>query len=129
MPAKLINRYPSIIAQSRAALTRGLLSAGEEMALEIVRELHGPKSGRLYGSHRASAPGESPATWTGRLESTITVEALSPSQVSVGTGTDYSVFLEFGTTRMAARPMMVPIADRFARVAPELIAVEFRRIR
>jgi phage gpG-like protein len=74
----------------------------------------GPKSGRVYGKrgHRASAPGEYPASDTGRLASSVTMilpAAVAPKVTAVvGTDVMYGKYLEFGTSRMAARPWLLP---------------------
>ena len=74
----------------------------------------GPKSGRTYRrgnvSHQASAPGQYPATDTGRLASSVQFELPSPGRMTavVGTNIMYGPMLEFGTSRMAARPWLMP---------------------
>ena len=74
----------------------------------------GPKTGRVYQrnsvSHQASAPGEPPASDTGRLKQSSTVETdTADLSATVTWRTLYAAMLEFGTTRMLPRP--------FARVA------------
>jgi HK97 gp10 family phage protein len=62
-----------------------------------------------------SSPGEAPAVDTGRLRASIThrVEMDSGEAVAyVGTNVKYAPYLEFGTSRMAARPFMVPAIER-----------------
>lgn len=66
-----------------------------------------PKSGRTYGSHVASAPGEAPAIDTGALASSIQVELNGLSAV-VGTNQEQSALLEFGGVKVAARPAWEP---------------------
>ena len=73
--------------------------------------LDGPKTGRIYvkGSvvHQASAPGEAPANETGRLLASLHFE-ITPSGtvLRVLAGTDYAAYLEFGTSKMEARPFL-----------------------
>lgn len=58
-----------------------------------------------------SAPGEFPAVDTGRLRASIThrVETGMNRTVGyVGTNVEYGPLLEFGTSKMAARPFMTP---------------------
>ena len=75
--------------------------------------MQGGKSGatRPDGS-RASAVGEYPATDTGFLQSNIYVQK-SPSGLSgsVISQAEYSSALEFGTSKMGARPFMQPSAE------------------
>ena len=75
-----------------------------------------------------SAPGEFPAVDTGRLRASITHRfeegtGGEPPAAYVGTSVEYAADLEFGTSRMAARPFMRPsleanrknIVDRIAK--------------
>lgn len=72
----------------------------------------GPASGRTYTrgnvTHRASAEGEYPMSDTGRLASNVefTVASKSKPQAEVGTNIIYGRWLEFGTSKMAARPWL-----------------------
>lgn len=74
----------------------------------------GPASGRTYKRgttiHRASAPGQYPMSDTGRLASNVKVELANQSNIvaRVGTGIAYGPWLEFGTSKMAARPWLLP---------------------
>jgi HK97 gp10 family phage protein len=76
-------------------------------------------SGRTYGGHRASAPGETPAVQYGVLVNSINTELVSSSPTSafaqVGTGVEYAEPLEFGTSKMEARPFMRPGYDNNER--------------
>lgn len=75
----------------------------------------GPKTGRLYTrrgiAHRASAPGEYPASDTGRLVNSIRAQVRRKGQnvdALIGASTDYAKMLEFGTRRMRKRPFLKP---------------------
>lgn len=102
-------------------------------------------SGRTYGEHRASAPGETPAVDTGILVNSINTELVSSSDThataQVGTGVEYAEALEFGhvnktrkgtqdvATFTPARPFMRPgydnneqkIKDTISRFAKQSI--------
>lgn len=74
-----------------------------------------PATGKKYGGHRASAPGEPPATDTGGLLSNwprpqkkFTARG---AEVEGGPGQDYASHLELGTIKMEARPFMRPALD------------------
>jgi hypothetical protein len=73
-------------------------------------------SGRIYGKHQASAPGETPAVDTGVYINSINTQLVSSSDASayaeVGTGDERGEWLEFGTSRMAARPHFRPAYDK-----------------
>lgn len=75
-------------------------------ALEILR---GQRSGRMYGSHQASAPGEPPANWSGTFRLSWQARSYANGTTfksSIETGVGYADYLENGTPggRMAPRP-------------------------
>lgn len=70
-----------------------------------------PGRGRVYGRHRASAPGDGPAVDTGRLRASITRETGKVGSVlvaRVGTDVKYAKWLELGTSKMSPRPFLRP---------------------
>jgi phage gpG-like protein len=71
-------------------------------------------------THTASAAGGYPATDTGRLASSVRVIMPTATSLSgeVGTAVKYGAWLEFGTSRMAARPWLLPSFER-AKVGVE----------
>lgn len=76
-----------------------------------VRSVQQPGTGRVYGKHRASAPGRPPATDTGRLANDIRSEVHADDQGVVGTvgvTVDYGDDLELGTRFIEARPFLRP---------------------
>lgn len=96
------------------------------------RIISGGKSGRIYksgkkGSHQASAPGESPANWTGRLLNAIMSEASGAKAVIVAAQTVYASWLEFGTRKMAARPFLKPAIDEEAPKGSKLMQEEINK--
>jgi HK97 gp10 family phage protein len=68
-------------------------------------------TGRIYKrrsiTHRASAPGQPPASDTGRLANSIRVN-FKPFVAEVGSAVKYSAFLENGTSKMLPRPWLEP---------------------
>lgn len=97
----------------------GVVNAtGLEVRGDIVKRIQrGPASGRVYKKynpsrvHKASAPGEAPATDTGRLVGSITFTEDGPMSVTIGSALAYASYLEFGTHKMAPRPAWVPAAE------------------
>lgn len=95
--------------------------ATEEQAKRSI--LKGPKTGKKYRipnsnvTYRASAPGQAPANRTSKLNDRIQAdrqirrEAASILYSRVISGAKYSSFLEFGTSRMKARPFLGPAAE------------------
>lgn len=94
----------------RAAAARGVFAGIRIIEKETVRQiLNTPKTGKLYRRrgivHQASAPGEAPASDTGRLVNSRTIEDYPSDLKGVLTyRTEYAAFLEFGTAKMEARP-------------------------
>lgn len=73
----------------------------------------GTKSGRVYArpggkSHRASAPGEAPATDKGFLANSIRSAPEQGLTWRVSAGMGYAAPLELGSRRVAPRPFLAP---------------------
>jgi hypothetical protein len=111
---------------------RNVSRAIEATALGINRDVkdaiqRGDKTGRVYQrgniTHRASAPGEAPATDTGTLVSSIYYEPQSGLLSMIGSRLAYAYYLEFGTMRIAPRPSWMPAVeanrDKFSRLIEE----------
>lgn len=103
----------AIAAQAVEAIQSQLPSrayrAANEMRNSALSVLSGPRSGRSYGSHTASAPGEPPAVRSGafRISWRPTSYAFGASYISrIETGIGYAGWLENGTPggQMAPRP-------------------------
>lgn len=95
------------LAVRRAAL-------GIEKAAKVAI-MTGPKTGRLTypkraggKPHRASAPGEAPATDTGTLVNSIQARRKARLEWWVTVGAEYGAGLEFGKARVEPRPFMRP---------------------
>ena len=77
----------------------------------------GTKSGLVYEktspkrTHRASAPGEAPATDTGRLANSINAE-IDGKKAEIVADTEYAAWLEFGTQSIEPRPFMIPAMEK-----------------
>lgn len=75
--------------------------------------LSGARSGRVYKKgkrvwHRASAPGEPPATDTGNLVGSIYSRMVAQVTGEVGSTAEYAPILELGGAHIAARPALIP---------------------
>lgn len=106
------NRFPAIAAAIQPAVRAIVLEAAHEVELDIKAAMAQSKSGQVYGSHVASAPGEAPAMDTGALANSVQVESTGPTSAAVSSNQDYAAHLEYGTRRMAARPAWIPAAER-----------------
>lgn len=80
----------------------------------LQAELSQPGRGRLYGSHRASAPGDPPAADTGRLRREIDTAA-QPGHRRITIKAPYAYDLEFGARTVAPRPFARPAIIKFRR--------------
>ena len=111
---KIINQAENLVSESSVYMA-------EEMKKSITS---GAKSGRRYGNHTSSAPGQSPANWTGELLRSIKVQK-DKNKSFVYITAKYAEFLEFGTSKMRPRPFIIPafiktkkyIQDRLKRIA------------
>ena len=77
----------------------------------------GTKSGVVYEkaspkrTHKASAPGEAPATDTGRLANSINAN-IEGKKAEIVADTQYAGWLEFGTQSIKPRPFMFPAMEQ-----------------
>jgi hypothetical protein len=92
-----------------------------------------PKTGRIYTHgpqplpHQASAPGEAPANWTGRLRESFSYTESGELEATVHIAEPYAADLELGTTRYAPRPFVTPTIDEIAPVFAERMAALVER--
>jgi len=100
---------------------------------EAIKSIQtGAKSGIVYEkynprrTHRASAPGQAPASDTGNLVSKIMVQQKDKNHVEVQSNADYSAFLEYGTSKMEPRPFMLPA---FEKSKKPIINAVFNRVK
>ena len=68
-----------------------------------------------------SAAGDPPGVDTGNLKNSIIASPENPLRWIVGVGADYGIHLEYGTSRMAPRPFMLPAFERTVSRAPQEI--------
>lgn len=115
-----INAKTSRINKSRIVMAKyekeveAIIQRGANLvrnsAVKSIQQ-HG-SSGNTYGNHTASAPGQPPNSDTGYLASHIFIDMDNDSKgASVESQADYSEALEFGTSKMAARPFMQPALE------------------
>jgi HK97 gp10 family phage protein len=115
-------------------LNKAVFASAQRVRTEAIKSLHdGNKSGRVYKrgavTHRASAPGEAPATDTGRLANSITAYAGANGEAFTvaGRGTaKYAALLEFGTSKIAPRPFMFPALEKSKAWIRERLAAAVR---
>jgi hypothetical protein len=106
---KSLNRLNGMGPRFKGALGDAADAAGKLLVRTSQQgQAHGGKSGRLYGSHQASAPGEysAPRTWS--LHNSTRYEVSGAQFLRFGVGTHYGAFQELGTSKMGARPNARP---------------------
>lgn len=106
-------------SDTREAVSKAVIGTALELRGDVVKTIQrGAKTGRVYRKynpsriHQASAPGQAPASDTGRLANSITFERVSDLTASVGSVLAYATYLEYGTSRIAPRPFFRPAVER-----------------
>jgi HK97 gp10 family phage protein len=106
-------------AKAEQAIGQAIQATGLEILTDIKKRIQrGPKTGRTYlrgtVSHRASAPGEAPATDTGALVSSVAYSKVNELTAQIESRLPYATFLEFGTVNMDPRPAWTPAVEQAA---------------
>lgn len=115
MSAKIIVKYNNLdkIARRLPEATDAVIrKTAFDIAAYAKDLMSGPRHGRIYGTHQASAPGEPPAVDTGNLKNSIGVELVAKAKAIVFAAAEYASSLEFGTRRIAPRPFMRPAVEK-----------------
>ena len=95
------NRLPEL-ARALPRETHDAIDATIKSIEERVKVgMQAPKSGRMYGSHQASAPGEMPANDTSNLAGSIDSRMISNAEGIVEAKAEYALYLEYGAARVA----------------------------
>lgn len=107
------NKLPQLPSEYKRKVSQVVRKAAEQVHTIASTSMEGPKHGRIYGAHQASAPGEPPAIDTGKLRNSMRTEFSGDGlSARIGPNADpYDYYLEFGTSRMEPRPYMTPAAD------------------
>ena len=107
-PNRFINKLEATLKHLDNDFLKELLKLGYEGANEMRIETNKSKSGRLYGSHKASAKGEAPAKKSGKLYNTLGYRKFG-RDVLVGSGDStmkYDIYLQNGTRTIEPRPLV-----------------------
>jgi len=129
---KVLGRFKKLDKDLEEPFREVVKGGGQLIRGEAVKSIQtGMKSGRIYEkynprrTHRASAPGEAPASDTGNLVRNIRVEQKTKDIVNVESRANYSKFLEFGTSKMLARPFLFPA---FEKSKSKILQATFKRV-
>jgi HK97 gp10 family phage protein len=101
------------------AIGAALFAAGQK--IELAAEYSITQGSVSGAGHVASAPGEPPNRDTGHLDTNIETLMDGPLRAIVSSNARYSKPLEFGTSKMEARPFMRPAAQLEKGAATELV--------
>lgn len=93
--------HAQIIRLSDEAATEAL------MAVALAGEAYAK---RHMSTRSPSAPGSQPAVVIGNLVNNLQAQPKGPRWARLTSSADYSMYLEYGTVHMAARPFMAPAA-------------------
>ena len=118
-----ILRIKSTEKTTRRGLRQGMFKAGHTLISAASTEiLHGNKTGVIYirrdrkgrkRRHQSSAPSETHANMTGALRRSLSFQMWGSNGIEFGYGVsgqtapDYAPWVEFGTTKMKARPSLL----------------------
>lgn len=128
--AALEQMTPAIEKEVKKALDATGLKLRGDVIKAISRSPATGKTYRKYSpnrTHRASAPGEPPASDTGRLANSIVFKDEGRLAVSVGSDVVYASYLEFGTSRMAPRPAWTPAVENERKAFQQRISEAVKR--
>lgn len=117
-PSGGFNRFRQIGESLRPAVGRVIRVATMNIQARAVASMEEPKTGRVYhvpglaGTrfHTASAPGEAPAVLFGTLHTSVQSSFPRETLGVIWTPDEKAPYLEYGTSRMAARPWLTPAA-------------------
>ena len=106
-------RYAKVEAKY-ASIAKNIIASGVQDTMNTAKtsiQQHQSK-GRTYGKHTASVAGNPPNSDTGFLANNIFM-VLDADKLggAVESRADYSGFLEFGTSKMGARPYLQPALE------------------
>lgn len=123
------NHIPAIQAALKPALGAAVKKTAHDVEAAVKAEMRAPKSGRRYRGHQASAPGEAPAVDTGQYINSIQVSMPSELTAMVGTNVDHALPLEFGSRKIASRPVWRPVIEKTRKPFMDAIAAVLRAIK
>lgn len=124
---KHVQRLRKLSGSEVVKAARRVLFVGADM---IRAEAHRSISaGSVSGkNHVASKPGEPPNRDTGVLQANIETQFVGPLTAEVSSNAPYSAPLEFGSSKMAARPFMRPARDKSEPTIQRLFAEEIGKL-
>jgi HK97 gp10 family phage protein len=113
------------------AIKTALQKTGDQISKKLVKALStGKRTGRVYmrrgRKHRSSAAGEIPAKDTGRLAKSVKYN-VGNKFVRIGETAPYAKHLEYGTSRMAARPHLAVTVEANRKILEEQLNEQIKK--
>lgn len=127
---KRISKSKAVLGKYDAELKKIIAGGGQMVMNEAKQSIHSHgSSGRTYQkynprrTHTASSAGNPPNTDTGYLANNIFLQIDSDGLgASVESRAEYSDYLEFGTSKMRARPFLQPALEANRRKIIQMFA-------
>ena len=113
MPKQFVSFLPAVTVALKVASEKALYAAANEGRSQVLSNLTGSRSGTTYKvpgtsvTYTASAPGEYPASATGRLRSSVRV-LVKGDEGYIGTDVEYGLALEKKSPARGGREWLRP---------------------
>ena len=108
------------------AVGAAVYESADAIRAEAFRSI---SAGAVSGAgHVPSRPGEPPNRDTGELQSKLKSVPTGPISAEVRSEAEYAAPLEFGTSRMAARPYIRPARDKELEPSRKRLAQQLNRL-
>ena len=108
----VFNNLPKLGGELERLAADVVAKAAHDVEAAVKHSMEGPKHGRVYGNHQASAPGEAPAIDTGHLHNSVMSRQRVRLEWWVALGAEYAHGLEFGTRHIAPRSALGPAVEK-----------------
>ena len=118
------NDIPRVLKKN-PDLFDGAVDSFAEDGVRFVRQImkDSPATGNVYFiegvSHTSSSPGNPPRPESSALINSLNVQPAGKGQRIIADGVDYGIMLEFGTSKMEARPFFGPMIAKLKKDAPQ----------
>lgn len=121
-----IRRLKRLTSEAERMATRVVYTGADMIAAAAKQSI---TAGSISGkNHVPSSPGQPPNNDTGHLAKNIEVETSSPLQAKVLSKAAYANALEFGSSKMSARPYMRPARDAKRKEIQKLFAAKMAQL-
>ena len=119
MVNKHSDRLKRMTQQTAKELAKALYKGDQLIELDAERSI---TAGTISGkNHVPSLPGQPPNADTRFLDGNIETEIGGPTLVTITSKAPYSAALEYGTSKMAARPFMRPATEKHRKDVIRLV--------